>query len=226
MAQPFWKRWLSHLVELHIESASSEFNPHMYVSLNRGRYQLSTANAVYSFEDLYTNYSRAFHQIQFDRFDIQRILILGFGLGSIPIILEQQFPKSYIFTGIEIDEVVIELVSKYTLPNIQSPLELICVDAMTFVEQDQNEYDLICVDIFFDDTIPEQFEQPAFLLALNELLGEKGLLMLNRLAATSKDQQKSEHFFEETFKKVFPKGTYLDVKGNWMFLNDEAFLPN
>ena len=56
MKQPLWKRLLSHLFEIHIESTSSEYNPHLYVSLRKGRYQLSTANAIYSFEDLYYNF--------------------------------------------------------------------------------------------------------------------------------------------------------------------------
>ena len=55
MKQPLWKRWLSYLFEIHVESTSSDYNPHLHVSLNNGRYQLSTANAIYSFEDLYDN---------------------------------------------------------------------------------------------------------------------------------------------------------------------------
>ncbi|MEL6944963.1 MAG: hypothetical protein AAFO82_20090, partial [Bacteroidota bacterium] len=50
---PRWKRWWSYLSEIHIESAPNEINPHLYVSLRNGRYQLSTANAIYSYEDLY-----------------------------------------------------------------------------------------------------------------------------------------------------------------------------
>ena len=106
MKQPLWKRLVSYFFEIHIESTSSEFNPHLYVSLYKGRYQLSTANAIYSFEDLYDNFSEAFEEIDLDRLAIQNVLILGFGLGSIPILLEQHFNKEYHYTGIEIDEIV------------------------------------------------------------------------------------------------------------------------
>ena len=112
MKQPLWKRFLSYLFEIHIESTSSEYNPHLYVSLQKGRYQLSTANAVYSFEDLYDNFSDAFKEIDLDRLNIQNVLILGFGLGSIPIILEQNFKKKYHYTGVEIDEEVLYLAKK------------------------------------------------------------------------------------------------------------------
>ena len=51
MRPPRWKQWLSYLFEMHIESAASEYNPHLYVSMKQGRYQLCTANAIYSYED-------------------------------------------------------------------------------------------------------------------------------------------------------------------------------
>ena len=95
MKQPIWKRLLSYFFEWHIESAPSEANPHLYVSLKNGRYQLCTANAVYSYEDLYTNFLRAFEQIDFDKVPGKDVLILGLGLGSIPIILEKRFGRPY-----------------------------------------------------------------------------------------------------------------------------------
>ena len=113
MKQPKWKRLLSYLFEIHIESTSSDYNPHLYVSLQKGRYQLSTANAIYSFEDLYDNFSDAFKEIDLDQLNVQNVLILGFGLGSIPIILEQKFNKKYFYTGVEIDEEVLYLANKY-----------------------------------------------------------------------------------------------------------------
>ena len=86
MIAPLWKRLLSYLFELHIESTSSEHNPHLYVSLKNGRYQLSTANAVYSYGDLYDNFSEAFQQLNLESREIKNVLILGFGLAfaSVP----------------------------------------------------------------------------------------------------------------------------------------------
>ena len=102
MKQPLWKRWLSHLFVFHIESTSSEYNPHLYVSLRNGRYQLCTANAIYSFEDLYDNFADSFVQLELDKLPGKRVLILGFGLGSIPLILEKLGYTDFEFTGVEI----------------------------------------------------------------------------------------------------------------------------
>jgi len=51
------------------------------------------------------------------------------------------------------------------------------------------------------------------------LLRPGGLLLYNRLANTEIDLEKTQTFFEETFKAVFPEGRYLEVGGNWMLIN-------
>ena len=219
MKQPLWKRLASYLFEIHIESTSSEFNPHLYVSLYKGRYQLSTANAIYSFEDLYDNFSEAFEEIDLDRLTIQNVLILGFGLGSIPILLEQHFNKEYHYTGIEIDEEVLYLANKYALQDITSGIELVCADANNFIKQSSQKYDMIAVDLFQDDIIPEQFEQVEFLKNVKNLLSPNGILLYNRLAHNDQDIKQSKSFYKNIFTKVFDKGTYIEVNDNWMLLN-------
>ncbi len=224
MKQPFWKRWLSYLFEIHIESTSSTHNPHLYVSLVNGRYQLSTANAIYSYEDLYDNFSAAFKKIDLDRLNIRNVLILGFGLGSIPIILEQLFKKKYHYTGVEIDEEVIYLFNKYALPDLQSSFELISADALAFVDQNSEQYDMIAVDIFQDDIIPDTFQQKDFLKKVEYLLKPGGALLYNRLAHTDDDLEKSQAFYDNVFSRVFEKSRFLEVNGNWMLLNRDDIL--
>ena len=219
MVQPLWKRVLSHFSEFHIESVSSEHNPHLYVSLKQGRYQLCTANAVYSYDDLYDNFARSFYRIDLDSLDIKNVLILGLGLGSIPFMLERVFKKHYHYHMVELDESVIYLANKYVLSNLASGMEIQCANARLFVQQCQTQYDLICMDVFQDATIPPDFEEVNFLEQLKALLSPKGLLMYNRLAAKPEDIEKTHLFYHRKFKSVFTEGTYLDVGGNWMLLN-------
>jgi spermidine synthase len=224
MNQPRWKIWLSYLVELHIENAGSDYNPHLYVSLKQGRYQLSTANAVYSFEDLYTNFSLTFQALDLDRLRLRKVLLLGLGLGSIPVMLERTFHQHCDFTAVEVDAAVLYLASKYVLPDLKSGITLIEADALVFVSQCRETFDLICMDIFLDDTIPPEFEQSSFLENLRALLAPEGVLLYNRLAATSRDKRRSLQFFERKFLPVFPNGTYLDVAGNYMLISDRKAL--
>jgi predicted membrane-bound spermidine synthase len=213
---PWWKKWLSYFFEFHIESAPSKYNPHLYVSLKNGRYQLCTAHAVYSFEDLYTNFFQAFQQLELDQREIKDVLVLGLGLGSIPHMLENNFQQNYRYTLVEIDENVIALAEKYCLSRLSSPTMTIQADAYAFVLQNRDQYDLICMDIFLDDVIPSQFESPAFLEALKSALSDHGLLLYNRLYRQKEDKQKTTAFFDGPFSVTFPDAQYLNVSGNWI----------
>ncbi len=215
MQQPFWKRMLSYVTELHIESAPSDINPHLYVSLRNGRYQLCTDNAIYSYEDKYTNFVQAFEQLPLAKMGIKNVLILGFGLGSIPFILEQS-GFDYHYTGVEIDDSVLYLAHKYMLDKINSPLELIEANALPFVWQCQEKYDMICMDVFQDAMVPSEFESIEFLEQLKSLLSPKGTLLYNRLTALPEHESNTFNFYIQGFKKVFSEARAIKLQGNWI----------
>lgn len=215
-----WQKLLSYLFELHIETTSSDYHEALHVSYSRGRYQLSTENAIYSFGDLYANYFRAFEQINLDNRKVEKVLILGFGLGSIPMMLEQHFNKKYHYTAVEIDEEILYLAHKYVTHELTSPIETICTDAAFFVQQCDAVFDIVCVDLFLDDIIPDNFQKQTFLKNVKNLIAPNGILLYNRLALTDADKTKSEAFLKNEFLPVFPNGRYLDVDGNWIFLNE------
>ena len=218
MRPPRWKKWLSYLTEFHIEDAPSEHNPQLHLCLSNGRYQLCTENAIYSYGDLYDNFAEAFTQLDLKNRRIKKVLILGFGLASIPIILEKM-GYHYEYTAVEIDEQVIYLASKYELPHLESPVQIICADAFTWVSMTEEKFDMIAVDVFLDDVIPDRFMQANFLKNTKQLLTEKGLLLYNCLANTEKDKTDSQQFFKDIFLPVFPEGQALEVHENLMLVN-------
>lgn len=216
-----WKRALSYLMAWHIETVESDINTFLKVTLLRGQYQLCSANAIYSYGLRYDNFVKAFERVRVLERPVEEVLVLGLGLGSVPLILEDM-GAAYAYTAVEIDEAVIHLASKYTLPQLTSPLELHCADAFAYVMRQSREFDLICMDVFLDDKVPQDFESAALLGGLRDLLAPGGLLMYNRLAATPADVAATKRFYEEHFLPVFPEGSYLDVGGNWMLLSSAA----
>lgn len=224
MKQPSWKRFMSYFYGFKLEHASSEINPQLDLYLKQGRYQLCTPHAVYSFGDLYDNFTRSFDAIDLDILDIKNVLVLGFGLGSIPIILEEVFEKRYDYTAIEVDKKVIDLATKYVLPEIKSSIDLVCMDAYNFVMNCKEKFDMIAMDIFIDDAVPSEFEKEEFLTKLQNLLTQEGILLYNRLSFNKTDKANTKAFYEEKFAPAFPKSTYLDVEGNWMLLNRQDAL--
>ncbi|MBL7815518.1 MAG: fused MFS/spermidine synthase [Saprospiraceae bacterium] len=219
MKQPLWKRLLSYIKSVYVETTESEHNPYLRVVLRNGRYQLLTANAIYSYGDLYDNFSRAFEQIDLDRLQIKEVLILGFGLGSIPVMLENMFQKKYYYTAVEIDPEILRLANTYVVPDIQSGIEFQLSDARVFAEFCTEKYDMICMDVFLDDQVPTELEHEDFLINLKKMLSPNGILLFNKLAYVKKDKKEAEAFFQNHFKRIFTEGVYLDVKGNYILLN-------
>ena len=118
MIQPLIKRILSYIKDIPIVSTSSEYNEILDLYLVKGRYQLCTENAIYSYGDKYDNFANAFKQIDLDK--VNDVLILGLGLASIPYILETIHQKAFNYTGVEIDDEVIYLASKYVIDDLKS----------------------------------------------------------------------------------------------------------
>ncbi len=224
MKIPFHKRLLSYFWEQQIESVTSEINEELSVSLIKGRYQLYTTNAIYSFEDLYYNFVGAFKQMDLEKLPGRKVLILGFGLGSIPIILESKFDAFFEYTAVEIDEAVLYLANKYAVPKIHSPIQFVCADALQFVNTTEELFDMVLVDIFLDDIIPEKFSQQTFLESLSEIINPNGVILYNKLALTDEDKKESTAFFSNIFHPVFENGVALEVKGNHMLLNQQNIL--
>ena len=223
MKQPLWKVLLSYLTEVEIEQARSVYNDHLTVLLVKGQYQLTTDEAIYSYGLRYDNYYSAFSQL-----DLQRLgpsaLLLGLGLGSIPYMLEHAFKKKYSYTAVEIDEEIIYLASKYVLHDLDSDIQTINADALTFVNMDPARYHFVAMDIFVSDYIPAQFESFEYLQELKHKIAHDGLLLFNRLYYYDHDKKKTEQYYSEVFCKVFSNATRLDINGNWILVSDKSYL--
>jgi len=221
---PFWKKWLSHLMPITLEETATDKNPELSVVLSRGRVQLLSGDAIYSWDDLYKNFLLAFDRLNIVERKIEDVLLLGLGLGSIPYMLEKVFSRHYHYTAVEWDDTVAELAYKYTLSRLKSPIEVVTADAEVFVSVTEERFDLLIIDIFEDEITPPQFCTEEFLFACAERLRPGGLLMFNRLHGEDVSvRQVTERFFERSFKTVFPDAWAIDTKGNWILCAEKKF---
>ena len=222
---PVWKRWLSYLTDQYLEVTSSEYNEYLSVSLRQNELLLSADDAIYSFGKRYRNFRAAFEQVDLDQLPQRAsVLVLGLGLGSVPLMLEQHFRRQYYYVAVEIDPVIVALAQDYQLPDLRSPLEIIEADALSFLALNTERFDLVCMDVFQDANVPEDFEVTEVLEQLRDTVQPGGLLIYNRLASTREHQIRSRRFYERQFAPVFPEGHLLDTRGNYMLLNDRKFV--
>jgi spermidine synthase len=209
-------RILSYFSDQLIEATGSDFNEELYLLYCKGRYQLVTDKVIYSFEDQYDNFVTAFAHLDLNGF--KNVLILGYGLGSIPSIFENIYHKQYKYTAIEIDPEIIRMSLKYTIPELKSSVDLIESDAYTYIHYEDQKYDLICFDIFINDVIPEKFLTIKFLSKLKNLLTKDGAIVINMLYQSDEDCEKTKIYVEEIFYPTFTKRKTVSARSNLMLL--------
>jgi spermidine synthase len=216
----FWKKLLSHFTDLVLEKKQSNYSDKLEIVLSRGRIALCTKNAMYSFEDLYLNFRTSFSKIDISGYRVEKVLVLGAGLLSVPYILEKKYHKKFICKAVDIDPVVLEAARQYALPKLESEIELICADAIDFVPNEKEKFDLIIVDIFIDDKIPMVFESADFLNSIKNLMLPEALLMFNRMAQNEIAIKKTEAYYNQLFKIAFKDSEMLELNGNRMLLGN------
>ncbi len=219
---PGWKKLLSYFSEIRLEETYSEYHPLLVVNLVNGRYQLCCEKAIYSYDDKYDNFRLAFEKLDFESHKWKTVLVLGLGLASVPFMLEKMFQQKMHYTIVEIDEVIVDLAHRYTLSDLDSPTELVIGDAYQYLVTSQSKFDIIVMDIFNEDVIPDKFQSKDFFMMLQDHLNPDGVLLYNRLATTSDDMDENRQFLS-AFKSTYPKGDYMEVSQNWIVYNDSRF---
>ena len=222
---PRFRYWLSYLWEQTLEVTSSEYNAYLQVCVVHGRLQLVAEDAIYSFGDYYLNFRRVFEVFDFERLpEHAEVLVLGLGLGSIPELLEKHLGLDYRYVTVEIDPVIIELASEYSLPALASPVEVVEADAAAFLRTDPRRFDLICVDVFQDATVPGHLDEPTFVDLLRNRLRPGGALIYNRLASSIPDRTAARRYYDDVFAPCFTHPQLYDTGGNYLLVNDAHFL--
>ncbi len=218
---PLWKWLLSYLWSVPLEQLNSQVNPDLELFICKGRLRLNTSEATYSYEDLYHTYFNAFQHLNLPTGSMNQTLILGYGLGSIPLMLEQHFNyhiKQY--TGVEFDPEIVRLCQDYLPTSLLKKTKIHAADAYDFLLKNDHkqQYDLICHDIFLDLIIPEKCQQTNYLEALNKRLKPGGHLLYNTLMFQPALAENAIHFYEGNFKAVFPTASHIEGNGNRMLI--------
>lgn len=217
---PLWKYGLSFIAELLLESYSSDQNGHLELYLVKGKLMLCAENAIYSYDDRYLNFVRSFEALESEQIQkMESVLVLGMGMCSIPIILEKKYKKKFHFVLVEYDETIAWMAQKYSLPRLKSSVELRIQDAAFFIQLVQDKYDLICVDLFKDQEVPDVFRSQLFLQECKERLSDKGMLIYNSPGNTDEERYQSNQFFEDVFKAVFPNSKLRNLHKNVMLFS-------
>lgn len=192
---------LSFLYPVTIELTKSVWNPVLEVVMNAGKYSLNSENTNYSHGSLHTVFEKIFRRLRLNWNEINNVLILGFGTGSIAEIIGR-YKQDCLIDGVEIDNKVIELGEKYFHTDLLKNVTIHCASADEFLENCQKKFDLILIDVYLDIKVPEELETEQFLVNVKKALNVGGMVVFNKFIyrKTISDQLPS---LTELYEKIF-----------------------
>ncbi|UYW02204.1 fused MFS/spermidine synthase [Flavobacterium agricola] len=179
---------LSYLYPIRIKTFQSEFSGKLELTYYDGALVLDTQKTNYSYGNLQRLLAAGLKQIperEINRFT--EILILGVAGGSV---IETLY-KNHFYTGnidaVDIDPVVLQIAEDYFNINQFTKCKLWVADAAQFVAQSTKLYDLVLVDLFLDEVIPDFVFTEPFLNQLKKLIATQGYVLFNTIKTKNKD---------------------------------------
>jgi spermidine synthase len=181
-----------------MRKGSTEQNPVLELFLNKGQWQLATADAVYSDGTNYRPVNVAFEKIRDSLSGIRTVLILGTGLASAVHILNRRgyFPEC---TLVDNDALVLQWAGEFMSEKQLGSLQMVKSDAMTFMQTNDKRYDLIIADIFRGRNVPEFVTGRAFMEQCRCSLNTGGHLVMNYIINQPSDNENLDSVPENVF---------------------------
>lgn len=181
---PIWFiQAISFIWPVTVRKITSRHSGHLYIRYFMGRKILDTHMTNYSFGGLQKVLKRALELLPFDK-NTRNILILGFGGGSVLETLRQQHRSKAHITGVDIDEVMFTIARDEFGISEQEDTAFVTADATKWVGLQENKYDLIIIDLFIIDSLPEAATRKDFAEKLADALNEEGQLIFNTIPET------------------------------------------
>lgn len=194
-------KFLSWFYPIRVETTSSDVNPYLEVTWYNGKKMLNTRGANYS----YGNLLKAFRQCmehEYKDSTPSRVLMLGFGAGSVPAYVSEKYPGVQ-QTGVELDPEVIRLFQTHFKPI--PDLKLINDDAIHYLKNSEDQFDLILVDLYIDLKVPSVFSTGEFASLVLAHLNQNGTVIFNQVINDKEDRAQWNELqirFADHFRKI------------------------
>jgi len=205
------KMVLSYFYLVTIKKIPSQYNPGLCLQMEAGKLLLNTTNANYSYGNLQKAFEEVFDIIELEKLAPQKVLILGLGTGSIIDIFQRQYGLDPEITGVEIDEAVVDSLKYWDLLDL-TRTTIVNQDAELAVNEIEDTFDLIIVDLFVDMDVHPVVYKNDFILKLKELLKPEGRVLLNFIA-NNKIQKEKFAELQINLMKHFKEIKGYDVMG-------------
>ena len=190
-----FKRLLSYLIPIKIDETKSDINKNLEITWNNGQLVLDSKNTNFSYGNLQKVLRFGLKKIGFERIkSLENTLIMGVAGGSVIKTLVDEIKYKGKITGIEIDAETINLANKYFGLDKTENLQIIIADAEKFVAETKETYNLIIIDIFQDNIMPDFLFENVFITNVLNVLNTNGYIIFNTIISDHLAQIRNEKF--------------------------------
>jgi spermidine synthase len=189
------KRILSYFTPITILKKESKISKSFEVTWNDGKLVLDTENTNFSYGSLQKVLKKGLLEIGIEEIqNVKNILLLGVAGGSVIQTLVNDFNFKGKITGIEIEEEIIEIGNLYFDLDTFENLEIIISDAEVFVKNNADKYELIIIDIFQDNLMPDFLFEVSFINNLKKRLVDNGNILFNTIVYDRNDVERNKKY--------------------------------
>lgn len=210
-------RLLSYLYPV-TKKVPSDFSGMLEITWYNGKKHLNTKNANYSYGSLQKVLKFGLTKIELS--NIQSILILGLGGGSVVKTLRDDFKYHQPIVAVDFDSQIIHIAREEFNLKEDKNLQIICEDALKFMATNNHQFDLIIIDLFIDVEMPLAFLSIPFWENVLKASADRGSILFNASLEPTKsralqgviDYLKSHVYQTEVYEKVNAINTLIITK--------------
>jgi spermidine synthase len=192
------KRLLSYIWPVRLKNYPSRINGRLEINLINGRKTLDSGLSNYSYGSLQRILHKGLTEIGLDN-KIKNILLLGLGGGSVIETIREEFDCKAAIEAVDIDPEIITIAKDEFQINRFNNVLIMMADAAEYVAKSKEAFDLIIVDLFIGNTVPEVFTKSEFINHLIRHLKANGRIIYNSMIDTMPSESLAS--IKETFIK-------------------------
>ena len=207
------KKILSYIYPITIYNKPSNISKSLEVTLYNGKTLLNTKNTNYSYGSLQTVLKKGLLTIgKLEISKMNSVLVLGVAGGSVikTLITDFEFTKKIV--GVELDAEIIKIANSYFELDKVTTFKCIIDDAEHFVTTCEDSFDLIIIDIFKDNVMPEFLFQENFINNVKQLLNKNGYIIFNMMLLDAFKNEKIKKYLQNFEEENFERKTLKNVE--------------
>ena len=160
-------------------------------------------------------WNAALKKILKNKTEVKSVLILGLGGGSAARLVNKYWPRAMI-TGVDIDPLMINFGKKYLDLEKIFGLTIVESDAVKFVNETKEKYDLVLMDVYTGAVIPEEFVKKDFLEKVKNILKPGGVAAINHLYSSIEREDAKK--LEVELRNIFSVLISVKPEANIIFI--------